>query len=300
VSRATLKILMLYGASTVVLEVANIMRFQLDRIVIAKWVRAEDIVDAEKLTSFEMVTVYSIAAILIKHYLNFVVRGTQSVFTPRFSSIDGTGDRDELRRMFLKSLRIAAFLTCCGGTLLLLLGEPFIHCWAADDVAGWRGALAPLAILGLAYIVALSQNPGIALVFALKKHHFLAAASMVEGIANLCLSIYLAPRYGIVGVAWGTAIPMLVIKVVVQPIYVTRLIGVSLLSYWVRILPPMVLVGLLVAFGGVPGITFSENFAIALLAMSATAIPYVAAFAALYMIVTKLSRRKVSEKKAEA
>ena len=33
--------------------------------------------------------------------------------------------------------------------------------------------LVAFACLGMAYIVALSQNPGIALVFALKKHHFL-------------------------------------------------------------------------------------------------------------------------------
>jgi hypothetical protein len=55
--------------------------------------------------------------------------------------------------------------------------------------------------------------------------------SLGEGIANILLSLFLARRYGLIGVAMGTAIPMLVIHLLIQPWYTLRVVGLSANAY---------------------------------------------------------------------
>ena len=52
--------------------------------------------------------------------------------------------------------------------------------------------------------------------------------NLAEGVVNLALSLWLVKSLGIFGVALGTFIPMLVTKLIVQPLYVCR---VSFIPY---------------------------------------------------------------------
>ncbi len=62
---------------------------------------------------------------------------------------------------------------------------------------------------------------------AVRKHYYLSAQAVIEGLVNLGLSIILAKRIGIYGVALGVAIPALVSQVIVQPIYSCRILGIG-------------------------------------------------------------------------
>jgi hypothetical protein len=53
---------------------------------------------------------------------------------------------------------------------------------------------------------------------------------------NLALSIVLIQRFRIVGVAWGTAVPRVIVSLIVGPLYVRRHAGVSLPAYYTRTL----------------------------------------------------------------
>jgi hypothetical protein len=67
--------------------------------------------------------------------------------------------------------------------------------------------------------------------YATNNHYVLAMARVAEAVCNLSLSIFLAYRVGMIGVALGTAIPSLIFRVLIQPLYVTRILGLSLWSY---------------------------------------------------------------------
>src|SRR2546426_10406890 len=54
---------------------------------------------------------------------------------------------------------------------------------------------------------------------------------LLEGLANLALSIALVQWYGILGVALGTAIPMALVSLFVLPVYVCRLLKLRLWTY---------------------------------------------------------------------
>ena len=269
-----------FGAATSVASIADIMRFNLDSFVIGKWI------------NIPAVAVYGVAALLIRFFLQFIASGTQRVFTPRFASIDAQGKRDQLQQLFLKSLSVAAFLSFGVGTLIIIFGRQFIVLWVGAD---FLDAVPVLLVLAVSYSMALAQTPGISLVYALKKHYLFAAASVVEGIANVALSIYLAPRYGILGVAIGTAAPMLILKLFVQPIYVSRIIGISLPRYWCQLAPALCLaIGVVTVGQYIPQVIFLDNGYISL---AVSGVPYIAAFVLVYgLLHIAKERRGVQER----
>jgi O-antigen/teichoic acid export membrane protein len=66
------------------------------------------------------------------------------------------------------------------------------------------------------------------------RHRPLGLWTLGEGVANVVLSIFWAYKYGLIGVALGTAVPMLVTGLLVQPCYVFRLTGISPRDYLQR------------------------------------------------------------------
>ena len=60
------------------------------------------------------------------------------------------------------------------------------------------------------------------------EHWTLGKVRLLEGIANIILSIILLRHYGILGVAMGTAIPMLVSSIVFLPLHLCRKLHMDL------------------------------------------------------------------------
>ena len=105
----------------------------------------------------------------------------------------------------------------------------------------------------------LAQSASGRTLWGLAKHKTLAWVVMAEGIANLILSIILVRRYGIIGDAIGTAIPLICTQVLFIPAHLCRLLGINIVTYLKRafVLPillcgPMVAVLLLMRLWFVP------------------------------------------------
>ena len=218
---ATLKMLLVYGGYTTIISVADILRMKIDSVVIGRMIGLAE------------VGVYGVAALIVGYMLRLVVAG-MGVLTPRFAALDGVDKADELRDTFLRSLSVSSFIACGAGLIALLFGRAFILLWVGPE---FEAAIPVLGILAVSYAFALSQTPGIGLLYAINKHRYYAAVTMVEAIANLLLSILLACPYGIIGVALGTAVPMLIVKLLVQPIYVARIAKIRLRDYAKAVAP---------------------------------------------------------------
>jgi O-antigen/teichoic acid export membrane protein len=66
------------------------------------------------------------------------------------------------------------------------------------------------------------------------KHKVLAYVTLAEGLANLILSVILVRRIGLVGVAWGTAIPHVINTAVIIPFFTLRAVKMSWRDYIVK------------------------------------------------------------------
>jgi len=75
----------------------------------------------------------------------------------------------------------------------------------------------------------------------------MAMWTLAEGAANLVLSIHWARIYGLLGVALGTAVPMLVVNVFIQPWYALRVVNLRSGEYVRKALMRPAVVGALFA-----------------------------------------------------
>lgn len=202
-----------YGLVTTAGRLGDFLRFRMDAWIVAA-----------KL-GFGPAGLYAIAIRLIEGLIEFMVSAL-SLLVPVFSA--SAGDPASLRRRFFKATQVSLSAAFAAGGVTLLVARPLLNRWVGAD----SEVLFPvLVVLVAAVVTAVGQLPSVNLLYGISKHRTYVVANIVEGIANLTLTLFLCQRYGLMGVALGTAIPMIIMKVVVQPWYVCRAAGIPLSAY---------------------------------------------------------------------
>jgi O-antigen/teichoic acid export membrane protein len=266
-----IRMLLKYGSIITFLEIAGIFRSGLDGVVIGKWV------------GLPAVGIFSIAITILGNIANLVTAG-MSVLTPRFAALDGKGEHEKIRQLLIKSLAVSSFLSFGGYMMAIILGKQFVLWWVG---AGFADAALILWILPIGSAVAIAQSPAIGFMHAVNKLNCYAAVTIIEAVTNLLLSIILVHRYGILGVALGTVIPMLIVHACVMPIYVSRIAGLSLREYLRPILLPAMIVASLIMLTGWAGIIIRKAISIEFLLAEGLRISLV--YIAAYYFVIRLA-----------
>jgi O-antigen/teichoic acid export membrane protein len=235
----TMKMLIGYGIPSIVITVSSLVRTKFDNVIIGRFV------------DVGAVAVYGVASMIIQYFFNAINTGI-GVITPRFARLGGRARKGEQQSLFTRSLFVGSVLACGGGMMIVLFGGRFISFWVGD---GFEAAVPVLWILTAAYVPELAQSSGFGLLLAENKHRGLAKLSLVEAVANLSISIALVIRFGIVGAALGTAIPMMVTKLIVQPVLVSRAVGLPLGSYYKPLIRPLIVGAVITGVGVFGGMT---------------------------------------------
>jgi O-antigen/teichoic acid export membrane protein len=152
-----------------------------------------------------------------------------AVVMPMTSKLQATGDRDEMRRVFLKWSKISLSIVLLIGTYLLVLGPDFLGSWIGPDFVKPSGAV--LRVLMASFLVYLPVR-GVALpvLLGLGRARDPALALLAMGVLNLGLSLALVGPFGILGVAIGTAIPNVIFAGVLL-LLACRELGMAIGSY---------------------------------------------------------------------
>jgi O-antigen/teichoic acid export membrane protein len=87
-----------------------------------------------------------------------------------------------------------------------------------------------LALL-IPFVISRAEDPTRRILYGMARHQYIAYVRVVEGFMNVVLSVLLARRFGIVGVAIGTAIPMTLTAIFIYPVHVCRMLEVPLTQY---------------------------------------------------------------------
>ena len=186
-----------------------------------------DAVVIARMLSLALVTPFSIATRLIE-YFRSIMSAITGPMLGVMSETDGRQRNDELRRYFLKSTRYMALLSFFLASLIILDGKALIRLWVGNS---FESSYTLVVILTIGYVVSFAQYPSQLIAFATAKHKPLALMTLGEGSLNLLLSIVWARKYGLVGVALGTTVPLLLSKILYQPWYALRIAKVSFGEY---------------------------------------------------------------------
>jgi O-antigen/teichoic acid export membrane protein len=213
-----------YGSVTFMIIVAARLRFKTDALVIGA------------LLSSTAITFFTIGSRLVD-YAEDIVQSLAQIFTPMSSHFDATGEIDQLRKIFVAGNRACAMIIFPIAAALIVLGKSVIEVWVGPQYLSSYTVMLILLIPTTLYCAQASSNK---ILFGMSRHRPLAVVLVIEGIANLLLSIALVRPFGIVGDALGTAIPLLCTSLFFLPIHLCRLLKIRLLTFLSRAyLPPL-------------------------------------------------------------
>jgi O-antigen/teichoic acid export membrane protein len=211
--RDTARSLFSYSFYSLIANLANILRFKLDSVVVAAYV------------GLTAVTHYRIGGVLTQYFFD-LMSSAFGIFPSVFSRQEGAKDFAVLEKTFLFASKLAVCVSSFIGFGLLAWGKPFLIRWMGPRYAD---SYLVMVILVIGVMVSLWQGPSISLLYGISKHKIYAIFNSIEGAANLLLSLVFVHWYGMYGVALGTLVPMLLSKLFVQPVYVCRVAGIN---YW--------------------------------------------------------------------
>jgi O-antigen/teichoic acid export membrane protein len=214
INKTTFHELFRYGSVTFVIGLAGNLRFKTDALVIGHYLSAAAI------------TPFAIGSRVVD-YATGMVDSLAQVFTPMSSHFDAKGDLDKLRIIFIGGNRgcaLVMFPICAG---LVILGKSLIQVWMGPKYVPLSYPV--LLVLLFPSTLRMSQATTGRILYGMARHKVLAGVVLLEGFANLALSILLVRRYGIMGDAVGTAIPLTLTCVLFLP---QHMCGILKLPVW--------------------------------------------------------------------
>ncbi len=204
-----------YGSITFMIIVAVRLRFKTDAVIIGSFLSAAAI------------TRFSIGARLVD-YAGEVVSSLAQIFTPMSSQFHAAGDHSRLRTLFIAGNRACAFVMFPISVSLIVMGRSVIEAWMGPAYVSSYVVLLIVLIPSTLYNIQSTSNR---ILFGISQHKTLAMVVLMEGVANVILSVVLVRPFGIAGDALGTAIPLLCTSLFFLPRHMCRKLEVPLRKF---------------------------------------------------------------------
>ncbi|PIC63986.1 teichoic acid transporter [Sporosarcina sp. P13] len=183
-------------------------------------------------TGANQVAIYAIAMQFIMIYMS-ISTAISGLFLPKVSIMEMKGATSkEFSDLFIKVGRIQAHILffILGG--FLLIGKQFLTLWVGIDyLDGYYIVLiimTPLAVI-------LSQNVGISILQAKNMHAFRSVLYLVISLINIVTSIFIADKYGGVGVALVTAGSLVIGNIIIMNAYYYLKLNINVKVLWIGI-----------------------------------------------------------------
>lgn len=206
IRRAVISDLMSSGMGFFVLQLAGIVVFNSDNLIITHYLGASD------------VTPYSVTWRLAGYAAVLQTAVLPSLW-PAYSEAYARGDYDWVRRMFWNTVRIAM-----GAVTIAVLILAFFGQWLIRWYAGPAAVPTVWLLLAICSWTLLSAGMDLqaCLLAAINRIKAQGILSVIAAALNVFLSIYLAKRLGSLGVILGTILSYVLIVVVPQTVIVWR------------------------------------------------------------------------------
>ncbi len=199
-----------------IIDWANKLNYQLDELVIGAFIGS--------------------SAVAVWAPAERIITGTQrltnqlnGVLFPVIVDSDASQQKERLQQILLQGTRLSLVMVVPIAAALILLADPLIHAWLGPKKApAMVGAIPIIQILAIAVAIRVGNATGNTILKGAGEHRMLAFVNLGTGLANLAMSILLIHRFGLVGVAVGTLIPIAVTAVFILYPASCRRVGLPL------------------------------------------------------------------------
>ena len=220
---AGVKLIFSYGAFSFLIHVSASLIYASDNVVIGAYLPVS------------AVTFYAIGGNLVE-YARALVSGISQTMTPLASSMEVRTGETQMQRIVLFSSRAGTMVMLPVALTFILRGSSFVGLWMGAQYAELSGQV--LRILSITLLLWAANAVTAGSLLGLSKHRPIVPATVIEGLCNLALSVFLVKRMGILGVAWGTVVPSVAAQLMFWPWYIRRTVGIHPVAYfksaWLR------------------------------------------------------------------
>jgi O-antigen/teichoic acid export membrane protein len=216
VDGATFREMAAYGGTTLIIIVSARLRFRSDSIIIGAFL------------SSAAITYFNIGARIVD-YAGEVVENLAQLFVPMSSQADALGETDRLRKIFVAGNRFCALIIFPICAVLVMLGKSVIEAWVGVRYVETSYPVLLILLLSTSLMLAQAASPRV--LFGMSRHRTWAIVTLIEGLANIALSIALVGPFGIIGDAMGTAAPLAVTTICFLPWHLCRQLQIRITTY---------------------------------------------------------------------
>ena len=222
-------------------------------VIIAEVLRSKlDVMLVTRFGGLGQAGLYAVALVIFRYFFRAMFAMFQVAWA-RLNNLYGNGDLAEFQAFFLRTSHMAAACAALISGFLIGLAPWLIHLWLGD---GYGESVTVLRILIGGYFLEFATNPGIGSLFATARHRYYAAQTAVESVASFTLAFILGSKFGMIGVALGIVVPIVIVKLTIQPWYVARNLSIGLTGYWFRVIA-MATLAMVVLAGGFASVSYS-------------------------------------------
>lgn len=227
--RESARLLLTFGMSASLLHVSSAIMFYSDSLVIGAFLPVA------------MVTYFAIAGNLID-YARAVMSGISQTLSPRVSALQASGHGSALQSATMMSARLSSIVIMPIAATFLVTGPQFIGLWMGPEFTDLAGRI--LRVIAIPLIVLSGYQVVTAAMLGVGKHGKLIPVFIAEAALNVVLSVVWVRKYGVLGTAFGTMVPRVIVSAIVAPIYARKTIGVHLPTFWkdVFVLPVVAMI----------------------------------------------------------
>lgn len=216
-SRLQVSQLLGYSLVTSVMQGANMLVNQINAVIIASFL------------PIAMVTFYVIGSNLTQ-YARSITDGISQTMTPRISALQTAGTPAELRRVPLLSGRTGTLVLLPIVITFLLRGETFIGLWMGAEFSELSGKV--LWVLSLPMWLMAGRQIMNTSLMGLNRHRVVLPGFAAEAVLTVGLSVLWVRSHGVLGVAWGTAVPAILYSIAFLPFVFGREFQIPVSQIW--------------------------------------------------------------------
>lgn len=215
ITKANLKAFADYSGFSFIAQLADLLRFKAYPIIISAFL------------GLSAITPFAIAN-QIQAMLGLIHNKLLINLTPVFSQIEGrSGFSGELKRAYLFSYKISIYFVLFTGGVTAVLASVFIARWMGPNR---QDSVVLLLVSLVGSLAAGIQIPTVCFLFGTSKHRFYSISNSIEAGMIILMSLLLVKPFGLLGMVAGASISTFCVKMILQPIWVVRLLNISFWS----------------------------------------------------------------------
>ena len=188
-----------FSVFILIIDIANKLNYSTDAIVIGAFLGTS------------AVAIWAVAQRLIE-IVQRITDQLNAVLFPVVVDSSTAQNVERLRKILIQGTRLSLGMVVPLATVLGLTARPLVMVWVGPDFAE---SVNVIYILSIVVALRVGNATSAVILKGSDLHKFLAFANLSMAAGNLILSVLLVRIYGLIGVAIGTLIPMIVLSIFV-------------------------------------------------------------------------------------